>query len=45
MIEIEKRVLKVCSAFDKITADKVCKSHFIISDTCAALQCQATVDY
>ncbi|XP_025420960.1 acyl carrier protein, mitochondrial isoform X2 [Sipha flava] len=30
MIEIEKRVLKVCSAFDKITADKLTlESHFI----------------
>lgn len=44
IVEIETRVLKVCQAYDKVTADKVCKYYFIISDTYAALQCQATID-
>lgn len=46
VIEVETRVLKVCNAYDKVTADKVCKFYFIIfSDGYAALQCQATDDY
>jgi len=44
-IEVESRVLNVCKAYDKVTADKVCKLYFIISDTSAALQCQAADDY
>jgi len=45
-IEVETRVLKVCKAYDKVIADKVCKFYvIIISDAYAALQCQASDDY
>jgi len=40
VIEVEIRVLKVCNVYDKVIADKLCKSYFIIfSDGYAALQC------
>jgi len=46
VIEVEIRVLKVCNAYDKVIADKLCKSYFIIfSDGYAALQCKTTDDY
>lgn len=46
VIKVETRVLKVCSAYDKVIADKLCKSFFIIfSDGYAALQYQTTDDY
>lgn len=49
VIEVETRVLKVCKAYDKVVADKVCTFYlfcfFIISDAYEELQCQATIDY